>query len=262
MREQVQNALNDALRLAHYGRPSFPCLDNKKPACPNGFKDATADPERLRELWRKHPGLLVGVPTGDASGLFVIDVDSGRHDEANDWLESVSSHLPETRWHATKSGGWHILFKHRAGLRNTASKLARGVDTRGDGGYIIWWPVHMGLGTPHKLDGDLAELPDWLYDKLVERPSPPPLRRSSVFVAPSMRVRGLLDFIAGAHEGERNASLFWSANRIRDMAAIGELSKSQFDNACCDLAQTAVSLGLPRREAEKTIASAMRGRNG
>jgi hypothetical protein len=68
------------------------------------------------------------VPTGETSGLFVVDVDSGRHDEANDWLESAGPHLPPTRWHATKSGGWHLLFKHRAGLRNTAGKLARGVD--------------------------------------------------------------------------------------------------------------------------------------
>jgi hypothetical protein len=259
MREQVQNALNDALRLAYYGRPAFPCLDNKKPACPHGFKDATADPEKLRELWREYPGPLVGVPTGEASGLFVIDVDSGRHDEANDWLESVSSHLPETRWHATKSGGWHILFKHRAGLRNSAGKLAPGVDTRGDGGYIIWWPFHLGFGT-HKLQ--LAELPEWIYEKLVERPRPEIVRRPlSSINAPTARLRGLLTFVTSASEGERNATLFWCANRVREMATWGELSQSQFHAACSHLAQSAVSLGLPRREAERTIASAMRARS-
>jgi Bifunctional DNA primase/polymerase, N-terminal len=41
--------------------------------------------------------VLIGVPTGEASGLFVIDVDSARHEEATDWLERWSPHLPETR---------------------------------------------------------------------------------------------------------------------------------------------------------------------
>jgi hypothetical protein len=45
--------LGDALRLAHYGRPSFPCLANKRPTCPSGSEDATAEPEELRELWRQ-----------------------------------------------------------------------------------------------------------------------------------------------------------------------------------------------------------------
>jgi hypothetical protein len=235
------HALDDALRLAAYGRPSFPCAVSEKPTCLNGYKDATADPEKLRELWRKYPGELVGVPTGEPSGLFVIDIDCGKHPEAQDWLEAVSPSLPETRTHATRSGGWHLLFRHRDGLRNSAGKLAKGVDTRGDGGFVIWWPFHTGLGTPHKLDVELAELPDWIHQQLVERPRPivPRSALSSIGSA-SAKVRGLLKFIAGTHEGERNHSLFWCANRLRDMATLGELSKSQFDSSCSNLAHTAV----------------------
>lgn len=252
------DALNDALRLSRYGRPSFPCLASKRPACPNGFKDASADPEQLRRLWQAYPGPLVGVPTGEASALFVVDVDSGRHNEANDWLESVFPHLPPTRWHATKSGGWHLLFKHRAGLRNTAGKLSRGVDTRGDGGYIIWWPFHLGLAAPHKRQR-LADVPDWLCERLIEQPRPIfTASRPALIGAAPARLRGILDTASNASEGERNHKLFWCANRLRDMAACGELDQGDFNHACNDLIRTAMSIGLTQREAERTIASAMR----
>jgi hypothetical protein len=258
--DAISECVEEALRLAYYSRPSFPCRADKRPACPHGFKDATADPEKLRELWRQYPGELVGVPTGEASGLFVIDVDSGRHDEAQDWLERAAARLPPTRWHATKSGGFHILFKHRAGLRNTAGKLAKGVDTRGDGGYIIWWPFHLGLAAPNNLDHEIAELPDWIADQLIERTDNvvPIRRQSSVPAALADSVNGLVRMVSTAGTGERNSILFWSACRVGEMAACGKLGRQQFSGACNALVAAAMATGLPRKEAERTIASALR----
>ena len=256
--EAVSEAREDALRLAHYSRPAFPCYANKRPACPHGFKDATDDPEKLRELWRQYPGELVGVPTGEASGLFVIDVDSGRHDEAQDWLERASSDLPPTRWHATKSGGWHILFKHQPGLKTSAGKLAKGVDTRGDGGYVIWWPFHLGLGAPHKIDHDIADLPAWLGDQLIANPvaNITPIARRSL-CSRTASLDGIVRTISSAREGERNACLFWSACRIAGMAARGEIGRQQFSGACNALVAAATATGLSQKEAERTISSAV-----
>jgi len=42
------------------------------------------------------------------------------------------------------------------------------------------------------------------------------------------------------------------------MAACGELDQGDFNHACNDLIRTAMSIGLTQREAERTIASAMR----
>jgi hypothetical protein len=235
-------ALADALKLCAYQTPAFPCRADKKPACSHGFKDATADPDELKELWRMFPGPLVGVPTGEASGIFVVDIDSARHDEANDWLERYSPYLPDTRQHVTKSGGWHLLFKHRAGLKNSTSKLARGVDTRGDGGYIIWSPFHMGLTAPHKLDLPLTELPVAFGKHVGE---------------PNIKVEGILAAVARAQEGERNRLLFWAACRITEMVNNREIGPAEGATSFHALSIVSVNAGLPGREVARTIRSAV-----
>jgi bifunctional DNA primase/polymerase-like protein len=55
--------------------PLFPCYANKRPACANGFRDASADPDRVAALWAGRSGLLVAVPTGPQSGIAVLDLD-------------------------------------------------------------------------------------------------------------------------------------------------------------------------------------------
>src|SRR5437762_12592687 len=56
--------LTAALGLAAAGVPGFPCLSDKRPACHGGFKAATTDPEKLREVWQQYAGPLIGVPIG------------------------------------------------------------------------------------------------------------------------------------------------------------------------------------------------------
>jgi Bifunctional DNA primase/polymerase, N-terminal len=252
--------VDDALRLAAYGRPVFPCGLHKKPHTEHGFQDASTDADIIRTWWRQWPDALVAVPTGEASGLFAIDVDSARHEEANDWLERHSPYLPETRQHATKSGGWHLLFKHQLGLRNSTSKLAKGVDTRGEGGYIIWWPFHLGLNAPHKLDNPLAELPDWLAEKLAPPPNVIEFTRprfGKTAGAPNKKVQGVLNAVAGTHAGNRNSILCWGACVIRDMIANREINSIEGASAFKALNFVSLNTGLPAREIARTIQSAM-----
>src|SRR6516162_10746308 len=62
------DTLTAALALAST-YPCFPCGRDKAPTCPAGFKDARRDAASLPQLWTNHPGPLIGVPTGTASGF-------------------------------------------------------------------------------------------------------------------------------------------------------------------------------------------------
>lgn len=46
---------------------------------PSGFQQATSDLRRVTEWWRWQPNANIGIPTGAASGLVVIDVDVDVH---------------------------------------------------------------------------------------------------------------------------------------------------------------------------------------
>jgi Bifunctional DNA primase/polymerase, N-terminal len=254
-------ALNEALRLASMGLiPCFPCRPNKSPACPHSFKDASTDAAQLEQLWRQYPGPLVGVPTGTASGIFVVDLDTAKHPEADEWLERHAAYIPETRRHRTRSGGLRLLFKHQAGLKNSTSKLAPGVDTRGEGGFIIWWPFHLGLGADHSFL-PLAEVPDWLIAALNPPPPPPakvisfpPIRPSPVLT--EAKLTGIIRTVATANQGHRNSVTFWGACRIAEMVAEGLLGQAE---GLAIIVEAASRTGLSRAEATRTALSAFRG---
>jgi hypothetical protein len=255
-------ALEDALKLAGVGTPCFPCLPDKRPACPHGFKDATSNADELRQLWQQHPGVLVGVPTGEASGIFVLDIDSAKHHEADEWLERHADYIPDTRRHRTRSGGLHLLFKHQPGLKNSTSRLAPGVDTRGEGGFVIWWPLHIGLCADHRFL-PLAAVPEWLVEALNPPPAkiiPFPIARTPFGnVAPAMsRIEGIIATVARARQGERNAITFWGACRIRDMLIGRELDHATGQQAFHALAEAAQRTGLLPHEITSTIRSATR----
>jgi hypothetical protein len=141
---EADENLRVALELALQGLPVFPCGPDKRPLV--RWKEvATCDPEVLRELWRQHPGALVGLPCGGRSGLFVVDLDTDRATGERTGEASLRApglgHLlhdarqPRVR---TPSGGVHLLFRHPGpGFGNTAGKFGPKIDTRGDGGYII-----------------------------------------------------------------------------------------------------------------------------
>ncbi len=170
--------LTAALDYAARGWPVFPCHRDKTPATMHGVKDATTDPDRIRRWWTGQPNASIGVACGPA-GLVVIDVDVEKGGFAS-WQRLKAAHGIDdgTLTSITGGGGCHLLYRAPAGFRgrNSAGKLAPGVDVRADGGYIIAPPSGHPSGREYLWDPaepalDPIPLPDSLR-ALLERQSP------------------------------------------------------------------------------------------
>src|SRR5262245_29712949 len=238
-----------ALSLAGRGISVFPCqAENKKPHTPHGFKDASTDPALIEHWWRQWPDALVGVPTGEK--FVVIDLDL-QHPEAQHWYSRAN--LPLTRTHITRSGGRHLLFKPRDDFKCSAGKIERGVDTRGTGGYIIWWPAH-GFDVMH--GGASAELPEWVMRKLN-----PPVPIATITLTSRRPLRSdkdlepVISVILRAREGERNTATFWAACRLAEHVQSGQVSRNDMINI---VVEAAGRTGLPSSEARQIANSALR----
>jgi hypothetical protein len=138
----------------------------------------TDDPEQLisnfsNPRWRDKCG--VGLPTGLVNELFVIEADTpkGHKVDGIKNLRELEAHhrkLPTTLMAKSPSGSLHYYFKHPGGgikVWQSASKLAGGVDVRGDGGMVVIPPSRRKDGEYIWLnDAAIAEAPNWLL-KLV-----------------------------------------------------------------------------------------------
>jgi hypothetical protein len=172
--DQSLTQLDCALSYAALSIPVFPTKPNKSPYTPRGFKDATTRPETIRAWWREHPDAGIGIPTGKASGWLVLDRDD-RHGGDASLSALVEQHgdLPSTQEAATPSGGAHYVFKYPSisALGNSAGKLGKGLDTRGEGGYIVAPGCEGARRWVNALDP--VDAPEWMIEALLsERHEP------------------------------------------------------------------------------------------
>ena len=169
---------------------------------------ASADEGVIRFWWKRWPEANVGLVTGAVSGLVVLDVDV-RHDGHFSLAELEDQHgaLPVTVEAETGSGGRHLFFRHPGRrIPNSAGLLGKGLDIRGDGGYIVAPPSLHASGRRYTWDPSLhpanvepAKLPQWML-KLLASPGKAP--------APQGSNGPLSDLAFGeAQKGQRNTNL-------------------------------------------------------
>lgn len=242
--------LNAALELASAGWDVLP-LRGKVPTTPNGFLDASRDPETVTAWWTARPNANVGLAI--PAHLLVLDVDprSGG-DRTLDRLEREHHPLPDTLTARSGrgDGGLHLWF-HRPLGELTGRLLRPGIDLKiGGRGYVVAPPsIHHDSGRPYEWVNEhpVALAPAWLV-RLIRRP--PALSIPSCPTG-STHNAALVRFVAGLTEGERNSGLFWAACRAAEAGALDDLEP--------ELAAAALGIGLTEAEVRTVLGSARRG---
>ncbi len=171
--------LEIALQYAGLGWCIFPLAPGLKipMAGTNGFKDATSDIELITRWWARRPDANIGLATGAASGVWVVDIDRKKDKDGavslQKFLTDQDTDTPViTKRSTTASGGGHVFFKYDASLPvKSRADVLSGIDIRGDGGYVVLPPSDTSVGTyrwaPGSHELPVAEAPQWAF-KLAE----------------------------------------------------------------------------------------------
>ncbi|MEM8971056.1 MAG: DUF3987 domain-containing protein [Pseudomonadota bacterium] len=258
------------------GVPVFPCdAATKQPLTKNGFKDASRDLAQIRAWWSRHPNAMIGMPTGEASGIDAIDLDI---DQAKglDGVKALSEvaqeagyEIPVTQGTRTPRGGRHLYFRHKpGGLRNRTAAIKPGIDIRGEGGYVIMPGSVRADGLFYEWTHDpsrypVADLPDWLEKLLLEKPartqaphninaSPSFGHRHHKYDNPYVRAAfdAEIQSVSSASAGSRNDALNRAAFSLGQFVPGGHLSRGDVEGA---LYQAAEGVGLVADDGERSV---------
>ncbi|WP_308310687.1 bifunctional DNA primase/polymerase [Streptomyces sp. GbtcB6] len=226
----------------------------------------------VRAAWARAP-FNVGIATGP-SGLLVVDLDvpksqnrkgsSDAPDGAATFAalcERAGHDVPDTYRVRTASGGMHLYFTAPAGVRltNTTGTVARSVDTRAWGGYIVAAGSTTPTGAYEALSApEAAPLPLWLQTIL--QPALKPAQTPSGVAAGQSRryadvaLANETRNVAGAQPGARESALFRAARALGRFIAWGDLPRHVVEQALQEAGQGA---GLSAAECRSTLRSAL-----
>jgi len=201
----MKNMLNFALEYAARGWFIFPCREKdgllwqdekgklhlpkaKSPYIKQGLLNASKDPAQIRAWWGKFPSAAIGCNCG-MSGLFAFDLDvkDGRDGHGN--FLALEIDTAGTLMTMTPSGGLHIIY---TGSGKSSSNSVTGVDTRGQGGYIILPPSEIFQKGVYEAIGNWSIVPAALDPEVIKRlfPENMPARTSKDYpvLSPSEQV--------------------------------------------------------------------------
>jgi hypothetical protein len=253
---------------------------------PNGHKNATTSCDLIMKWWTLWPDANIGIATGGAADSpvgstaapIVIDTDSDQGEQAL----LACPPLPETPCAVTGKGR-HYYFQHPGTPLKSRARVLPDVDSRADGGAVVAPPsLHVSgeyytwLIGPDEVE--LAPPPAWWMEKVNgssnDSTSEPQLVESAEIESPRAVSHGAAQYhadgfhpaysdaafedelagVRAAASGTRNETTFKAAAALGGLVAAGALENGRVETA---LIEAAVSTGLSRDEAQKTVRSGL-----
>ena len=249
---------NSGLFALEAGLSVIPVGLDKVPLVPWAeYQKRLATGAEYEEWFARFPGTNLGIVTGELSGVDVIDFDV----LGTEW-PPPGKELPTRAVVRTPRGGLHYYVQHVPGARNSASVLAKGIDIRAEGGYVVCPPSRTPGGSYEFAVGDFSEMAElrkatetpepWLSEALLSASQAKPAgRRPGQAVGigkPGPQGADTLE------QGHRNDALFRVALRLRHSG----LSASEVGLALRALNAGRCKPPLPENEIEALLTSVLR----
>jgi P4 family phage/plasmid primase-like protien len=228
-----------ATRYIEQGWPVFPCRErDKRPAVSGGFKAASLEPAMLAEWAGRNAHYNVGLPTGAASGVVILEFDFGKggEDSLAKFREIYGEEFLDTYTVRSGSGGLHLYYRvpdwsftNKAGLAGF-----KGVDTRGEGGYVVAPPSIHPNGNPYTVEKEInpAKCPEWLRS-LMDGPFVTTKADAAPAVASGTKgklSKRTIDFLLGnIPENTFNSRLFLAAKDFQEQGYSKEEATRRFE---------------------------------
>jgi putative DNA primase/helicase len=242
--ENVAKNIDSILQLASLGLRIHPLLaKNKVPIIKAWQEKATCDEAMIHKWSATHPDCNWGMATGSASGVFVVDLDPKSGGDKS-WRKLLKDHpCPNTPCVITGSGGSHLYFRYpkNSDIRNSASKVGKGIDVRGEGGQVVIPPSTHPNGTLYKwkespFDIKFAKAPRWLLDLISTMQGD----NGSTAIGDKME------------KGTRNSQIYHQSLHLARQGALQEITVGVMKAWCKSTGET----DMPAGEIEATVASA------
>lgn len=236
------------------------------------------DPGAARDAWAQRPGANIGIVTGRASGIWVLDVDPEHGGDLKlAALVGAWGPLPETYTVRTGSGGAHYYWRMPDfDFTTSRGQLPVGLDVRGNNGQVVAPPSRSLKGAYLlALDAPVVDAPGWLL-RLIRPADLEPGRLGAVDWSASgavalngdrgqayaaRAVEAVVAQLAHALPGQRNETAFRVGCRLAELvnAAWSGLSGEDALAAYMGAAQHCdVDGGFPQSEALEVLNKAVR----
>lgn len=176
------------------------CTAGKHPRTKNGLHDASNDPTVVKGWWQRWPDANIGLATG--RGIAVVDLDVRPGKNGIESWDKLGIDV-DTLVCETGGGGFHLYFHILEKVSNSVGRLGRGIDVRGDGGYVILPPSNHLSGKDYQwMEGtaEIAEMPEELLQ---------------VIRASKKRRKQVFESGAKFGQGERNDGMTSLAGALR-----------------------------------------------
>ena len=190
---------------------------------PNGLSEATSDPAIIERWWEKEPNANIGVRTGRASNLYVIDADAKRSVDIGhgvlipegthslrEWGE-MHEPLPSTSIVDTGGGGehWWYTYPDTGDIVSSTTNILPSVDIRAEGGYVVAPPSKHAQGTSYR----------WRQGQ--EHPAQPPMELVAHTASKKQHEPINIDDDAAVSEGGRHDYLLKVGGYLRGQYGLG-----------------------------------------